>query len=286
MAVSKRLRYEVLRRDNHACKYCGLAAPEVKLTVDHVVPIALGGSDEPSNLVAACADCNSGKSASSPDAAIVADVDAKAVRWSQAMNLAVEQRAGELAIDRANTTWFDTAWTSWTRGDEALPRDANWKNSILRFLAGGLDQEFIRDAIATAMGNDRLPDTDRWRYFCGICWREMDKIRELTSAIVEADGAEAPPGRSSAEFDYMVMFDEFLDGLVPALGGNPEVRRYVDRSLYEAMPGAHAEWTWSVLPDDDGEATELARKRMADLIREHMVEVTRWREMQGGPNGA
>lgn len=23
MAISKRLRYEILRRDNHACRYCG-----------------------------------------------------------------------------------------------------------------------------------------------------------------------------------------------------------------------------------------------------------------------
>lgn len=28
MAVSKRTRYEVLRRDNHACRYCGARAPE------------------------------------------------------------------------------------------------------------------------------------------------------------------------------------------------------------------------------------------------------------------
>ncbi|MGC7224589.1 HNH endonuclease, partial [Mycobacteroides abscessus subsp. massiliense] len=44
MAVTKRLRYEVLRRDNYSCRYCGRSAPEVKLTVDHVVPVALGGS--------------------------------------------------------------------------------------------------------------------------------------------------------------------------------------------------------------------------------------------------
>lgn len=58
MAVSKRLRYEILRRDNHTCRYCGATAPDVKLTVDHVVPVALGGSDVPTNLVAACDACN------------------------------------------------------------------------------------------------------------------------------------------------------------------------------------------------------------------------------------
>ncbi|AWN05089.1 HNH endonuclease [Gordonia phage Easley] len=40
MAVSKRLRYEILRRDNHTCRYCGATAPDVPLTVDHVVPVS------------------------------------------------------------------------------------------------------------------------------------------------------------------------------------------------------------------------------------------------------
>lgn len=91
MAVSKRLRYEILRRDNHTCRYCGASAPDVKLQVDHVVPTALGGTDEPSNLVTACEPCNGGKSASNPDSPIVDDVAQDALRWSQAV-----QRAAEL----------------------------------------------------------------------------------------------------------------------------------------------------------------------------------------------
>ncbi|MCX4232088.1 HNH endonuclease [Streptomyces ortus] len=61
MAVSKRLRYEILRRDRYTCRYCGASAPEAPLRVDHVTPVALGGTDHPSNLVAACEPCNSGK---------------------------------------------------------------------------------------------------------------------------------------------------------------------------------------------------------------------------------
>ena len=45
MPVTKRVRFEVLRRDNHTCHYCGARAPEVAITIDHVVPVALGGSD-------------------------------------------------------------------------------------------------------------------------------------------------------------------------------------------------------------------------------------------------
>lgn len=58
MTVSKRIRFEVLRRDNYTCRYCGGSAPDVKLTVDHVMPVALG---DPTNLVTACKDCNAGK---------------------------------------------------------------------------------------------------------------------------------------------------------------------------------------------------------------------------------
>lgn len=95
MAVSKRLRYEILRRDNHACRYCGATAPDVPLTIDHVVPTALGGSDDPSNLVAACRDCNSGKTSSSPDQPVVTDVTADQLRWAAAMKAAAEAQAAK-----------------------------------------------------------------------------------------------------------------------------------------------------------------------------------------------
>lgn len=92
MAVSKRLRYEVLRRDNHACRYCGAAAPDVKLNVDHVIPQSLGGSDAPGNLVTACADCNGGKTSSLPNATPVAEVEQDTFRQAAELKQAAEQR--------------------------------------------------------------------------------------------------------------------------------------------------------------------------------------------------
>lgn len=67
-AIGARLRFEVLRRCNFACYYCGVpAALGVKvLHVDHVIPVDLGGTNEPWNLVAACWDCNSGKTNGAP----------------------------------------------------------------------------------------------------------------------------------------------------------------------------------------------------------------------------
>jgi hypothetical protein len=81
VAISKRLRYEVLRRDGHACRYCGARAPQVPLTIDHITPKTLGGSDSPDNLAAACFDCNAGKSSTPPDDALVKDVNDAERDW-------------------------------------------------------------------------------------------------------------------------------------------------------------------------------------------------------------
>ena len=37
-SIPKGLRFDVLRRDNYTCKYCGAKAPNVQLHVDHVIP--------------------------------------------------------------------------------------------------------------------------------------------------------------------------------------------------------------------------------------------------------
>src|SRR5689334_18686208 len=66
MAVSKRTRFEVFKRDGFRCLYCG-ASPltntlTVKLQADHVEAKSRGGPDDAANLVTACIDCNLGKS--------------------------------------------------------------------------------------------------------------------------------------------------------------------------------------------------------------------------------
>jgi len=74
MGVPSRLRFEILRRDSHACRYCGAKAPHAELEVDHVIPRHHGGSDDPSNLTAACKPCNRSKGAGIPNEQIIHDV--------------------------------------------------------------------------------------------------------------------------------------------------------------------------------------------------------------------
>ncbi|TWT65877.1 HNH endonuclease [Crateriforma conspicua] len=72
-SLSKKLRFEVLKRDSFQCQYCGASAPNVLLQIDHVTPVASGGTDDILNLITSCFDCNSGKGAREldDDAALV-----------------------------------------------------------------------------------------------------------------------------------------------------------------------------------------------------------------------
>jgi len=61
MAISKKLRFEIFKRDGFQCQYCGMASPNVVLEVDHIIPKNEGGEENFENLTTACFDCNRGK---------------------------------------------------------------------------------------------------------------------------------------------------------------------------------------------------------------------------------
>jgi hypothetical protein len=174
MAVSKRLRYEVLRRDNHACRYCGVSAPDVTLTVDHVIPVTLGGTDEPSNLVTACMPCNSGKSASAPDAPIVADVAADALRWAQAMRIAAKAQAITLGELVEYTEAVLQLWqTIGASAGYVPPPPDDWRLTVEQFFRQRIVLSEWRYAMERALLNHKVLPYRAWTYMCGVLWTRL-----------------------------------------------------------------------------------------------------------------
>ena len=53
--VWRETRAKVLQRDGHRCQIVGSHCTVQATEVDHVVPVSLGGSDDPSNLTSTCA---------------------------------------------------------------------------------------------------------------------------------------------------------------------------------------------------------------------------------------
>ena len=61
-SITKKVRFEVFKRDSFTCQYCGKSAPDTVLEVDHIIPVSKGGDNDISNLITSCFECNRGKS--------------------------------------------------------------------------------------------------------------------------------------------------------------------------------------------------------------------------------
>lgn len=71
------VRQAVFSKDGHKCVRCGATKP---LSVDHIVPVVMGGSDDLSNLQTLCRRCNSIKGARAVKTAT--ENSGTIVRWS------------------------------------------------------------------------------------------------------------------------------------------------------------------------------------------------------------
>lgn len=199
MTVSKRVRFAVLHRDNHACQYCGGTAPDVRLTIDHVIPVALGGTDDPSNLVTACDACNSGKTSSSPDEATVAAVDESARQWAQAMQLAADEMSRNRSEAEQRLAVWRSRWDEWhyTEGDKApIPLPDDWQASVSAFIDAGCPLDVLVNLIPVAM---KSKSRDKFRYYAGCAWNTVRQLQARATEI--ANGSQAPRSAQSTPFN-------------------------------------------------------------------------------------
>jgi hypothetical protein len=191
MTVSPRVRFDIFERDRFTCTYCGRTPPHVLLELDHVIPRARDGSDDPSNLTTSCEDCNRGKAARllNPDAVPMITPDAidrmeERIAQSEAFaRLAVRLRELE---DDAVATVID-AWahcfgakskelktgTWWVfTGDQQFP-----DTSTIRRLLKIISLADILEAVDITGSRKGLATYWTCRYFYGICWRKADQAR-------------------------------------------------------------------------------------------------------------
>ncbi len=55
------VRKYVFERDRYCCQSCSQTHLQTELTIDHIIPLAKGGSNDISNLQTLCRRCNSRK---------------------------------------------------------------------------------------------------------------------------------------------------------------------------------------------------------------------------------
>lgn len=170
-AISKRKRFEVLKRDNFTCQYCSSKPPKVPLEVDHIVPVSKGGKNDMSNLITACLDCNRGKSDVPLD-----NVPPTLSEKTERKQLAVEQykqyqRVLKKAQKQINDD-IDLVERTYGIYSNGYMFTDRFRISVKRFI-NDLGVEEVNDSMEIACTKVRYGDP--LNYFCGICW---SKIRE------------------------------------------------------------------------------------------------------------
>jgi len=168
-ALSKKTRFEVFKRDGFKCMYCGAHPPAVLLQVDHIEPVAAGGSNDMDNLVTACQPCNLGKSAT-PLSSAPQSLSEKAAETRERE----EQIKGYHSAMQEKRARLDSeAWelmNTLRSVKNDAPRD--WMNSMRSFI-DKLGYWEVREAVELAMAKCPYSETKCWRYFCGICWNKL-----------------------------------------------------------------------------------------------------------------
>lgn len=72
--IKKEIRRRVYERDGRVCRLCGKQTVKGNITLDHVIPVAVGGADCARNLITACRKCNEQKASMRLESFVEPDV--------------------------------------------------------------------------------------------------------------------------------------------------------------------------------------------------------------------
>lgn len=172
--ISKKIRFEVFKRDNFTCQYCGKTPPNVMLEIDHIKPISKGGSNNINNLVTSCFDCNRGKSNHSlkvmpntlaENHEILVEKEEQLKEYHKLIRK-IEKRHSQDAqkISEVYSSYFE----DYTLKDRFL-------NGTVKLFLRQLEYYQVEEAMHLACAKMKHKDKSI-NYFCGICWNKIKGI--------------------------------------------------------------------------------------------------------------
>lgn len=174
--LSKKLRFEIFKRDGFQCQYCGNVPPAVTLEPDHIDPVANGGTNDIDNLITACFDCNRGKGhrlLSSVPKTVTEKAATLAEREEQLKAYQEIVRQKQARLEEEVDQIYDI-YLAYVPNAEITDS----ARTSIRIFIEKLGMFEVEEAME--MSGDKLKYYRNriFKYFCGICW---NKIRELDS---------------------------------------------------------------------------------------------------------
>lgn len=174
-SISKKIRFEVFKRDNFTCQYCSSKPPKVSLEIDHLLPVCKRGTNHIDNLITACFDCNRGKGGVE-----LTSIPQSVIEKSKIKKLALKQYkeyqniiSKEVAQINIDIDHVDLVFCKVFPGP---PLTEKSRISVKTFIKK-LDTETVVYAMEIACSKMET-EYMCWKYFCGICWSKI-KEREV-----------------------------------------------------------------------------------------------------------
>jgi len=169
-SIGNAKRFNIFKRDEFTCQYCGAVPPKAVLHLDHIHPVSKGGDNSEDNLITACFECNMGKGAKLLDrkpeslkdkAARIAETEAQIAGYSKIL---AEKR--ERIISQA--------WEVVHIFTEESDIRADWFRSIKMFIEKlGIIETMESMEIAVSAKYNSHENT-QFKYFCGVCWKKIN----------------------------------------------------------------------------------------------------------------
>lgn len=175
---SKKLRFEVFKRDCFTCQYCGAQPPNTTLEVDHIHPVAEGGKTAIDNLITACEPCNRGKGKQLlGDRAIRPDADLMYLQTMQEIAELERFKEAERRRDEVLAEVADDMRDRWVEfsGDEYPPTEAILIQMLRKYSAEVVNNAVLIVAKKVADGDFRYNKRDMISYLWGVAKRVSEQ---------------------------------------------------------------------------------------------------------------
>lgn len=173
VSLSKKMRFEIFKRDRFVCQYCGATPPNALLEVDHIVSVSEGGINDEGNLITACFDCNRGKGAVSLSVVPQSLSDRAAEIEEREAQLAGYRQIVQVQVDRVEADMWSVADILFPGGTEAGVRRDRLQS--IKAFNRQLDLHEVVDAAEIARAKCLYSEGKRFRYFCGVCWNKIKR---------------------------------------------------------------------------------------------------------------
>lgn len=170
-SISKKKRFEILKRDGFSCQYCGAHPPQVILQVDHITPIKKGGDNSEDNLITSCQPCNIGKGVVS-----LIDIPTSLKDKAKAIEESELQIKGYNEIAMAKKYRIDDeAWriAASLENVQMVEKYNSLKLQSIKLFLNRLDFASVIDAAEKSFAKFQFSENKTFRYFCGICWKRI-----------------------------------------------------------------------------------------------------------------